>query len=94
MDKFEQCQHQLLRLVDGLAAKRHLFELTEALIDRYGTCDNAAEQAAMRCWLESELSGVLAALVDASHLESLNRKAVVMQTALNAFKKQASQEWS
>ena len=94
MDKFEQCQHQLLRLVDGLAAKRHLFELTEALIDRYGTCDDAAEQAAMRCWLESELSGASAALVDASHLESLNRKAVVMQTAVDAFKKQAPQEWS
>ena len=87
MNEFEQCQSRLLRLVDGLAARRHLFELTEALIDRYRIRDDTAEQTAMRSWLESELSGVSAALVDTRHSESLNRKAIVMQTALDAFKK-------
>jgi hypothetical protein len=93
MDKSEQCKRQLLQLIDGLAVRRHLFELTGGLIDRYLTGGSAAEQAAMRHWLESEIRDVSAALVHASHLESLSRKAVVMQAALDALKQEASQGW-
>ena len=87
MDELDQWKHLLTQLAYGLETKEQLAVQAKTTVDRFRQHANAADQVALKTWLRHEIGSISIQVVPASGMENRNRRAHVLQAALDAFER-------